>query len=375
MHPNPAAFLESYYRNELEPALVQTAIAFSAIHLLASHAEIPIKKQLYLVAENLLIQAKLSLEDIFDAPSPQAVLAFMNMEDCMTWLVRLDKAYVYYSQAAMMALALGMDKEDPSVGDPVEMELRKRIWALVCQREIVYRFKKGSPQLIRLETIRSSPKPTVTVYDSEKYKLDLMYFMKQIDYVFNLLELQDIDWSLPDVVIIQQLVSIAAFLQNNYQEFAQFCEENVRLWRQFIKSDAPSGRLNTELMRQMREKALVELVKGYLNSISFIVGVIKTQNWCNNYPFLSMHMICENGKFIAHIHPDIRIRRRVFQELAQLQDLFRLLENKGIVENWLVGQIVNTLEEMKPAVFSENELVTMRQPKLRRLMMKPNKDN
>ncbi|KAL1914611.1 uncharacterized protein VTP21DRAFT_8142 [Calcarisporiella thermophila] len=93
------------------------------------------------------------------------------------------------------------------------------------------------------------------------------------------MELQNIDWTLPDVVIVQKLAGLAAYLQNEQTELNQYCCEGklrkmyppifntdfwsfwCSLWRQFIKSDAPTGRLETNLMQQLREKAFDEYVK------------------------------------------------------------------------------------------------------------------
>ncbi|KAL1914599.1 uncharacterized protein VTP21DRAFT_8130 [Calcarisporiella thermophila] len=102
--------------------------------------------------------------------------------------------------------------------------------------------------------------------------------MKAVTYS-KLLELQNIDWTLPDVIIVQNLAGLAAYLLNERIETIQYCGENsllkiklpfanfnfwedwCALWRQFIKSDAPTGRLETDLMRQLHVKALNEFVK------------------------------------------------------------------------------------------------------------------
>ncbi|KAL1918161.1 uncharacterized protein VTP21DRAFT_3427 [Calcarisporiella thermophila] len=249
MHPNHASFLESYYNNELEPILVHTAVARTAIHLLLAHPQTPIRDQLHSVVGSLLAQAMKSSEDAFDTPSPQIVAGFLNMNLCMTWLLRFETAYRFHSQAALVAVALQMDREDPNVVDPIEIEFRRRIWAAICYNELDYRFGYGKPELISLDTIIRSPKPTVALDDTGFYKISQSNF--------KILELRDIDWSLPDNPIIQQLISIAAFLQSGHDETLQYCLEIVSrkcflsefrcnfwsdwcsLWRQFIKSDAP----------------------------------------------------------------------------------------------------------------------------------------
>ncbi|KAL1916459.1 uncharacterized protein VTP21DRAFT_5650 [Calcarisporiella thermophila] len=388
--PNPACFLESYYNNELEPAFVHSAIALAAIHLLLAHPLSSLKKQLQSAAGCLLSKAKQSLEDAFDTPSLQIVATFINFNSCMTWLSRFEEAYRFHSKAVLMAVALQMDRDNPNVRDPVEIEIRRRIWAYICYCELDYRFGYGKPELISLDIIIRSPKPTVTLDDADFYKLTLLFFMLSIQLNVKLLELRDIDWSLPDDLIIQQLVNIAAFLQSDHVETLQYCGENIlrkfhlsglrcnfwsdwcNLWRQFIKSDAPPGRLETNLMKQMREKALEEFLKGLSNSITLIKGVIRSQSWCYNYPFSSVHKICENSKFIIHVHPDINIRRKAFRELVQVLELLKSLDNKGVIEQWSISQIINTLEDVQSVVYSREELKAIRPPKLRRIAIRPN---
>ncbi|KAL1916457.1 uncharacterized protein VTP21DRAFT_5648 [Calcarisporiella thermophila] len=388
VHPNPASFLESYYHNELEPALVHTAVALSAIHLLLAHPQTPIRKQLHSAIGSLLVQAKQSLEDAFDTPSPQIVIAYLNMDSTMTWLARFEDAYTLYSQAALMALTLQMDKDDSSMRDPFEIEFRRRIWTKLCHREMFYRFGFDKPELISLDLVIRSPKPTVMNSDRVLYKLTLVYILTGIQFNVKLLEFRDIDWSLSDDLIIQQLVGIAAFLQRDHKETLKYCGENIahnyhlselhcnfwtdwcNLWRQFIKSDAPPGRLETDLMQQMREKALEEFIKGLFKTIAVIEAVIRSQCWCDNYPLLNIHSVCENTKLIVRIHSDIKIRRQIFQRLVQVLEALKSLENKGVLEQWIACQIISVLEQIRSDVFSAEELGAMHIPKLRRIAVK-----
>ncbi|KAL1914598.1 uncharacterized protein VTP21DRAFT_8129 [Calcarisporiella thermophila] len=128
MHPDCEAFLESYYSCDLEPALVHTAVARVAIHLLLKHPETPLKNKLHAVVGSWFEQAKQSLADVFDIPSPLIVLAFMNMDACLQELSRYNDAYTLYSQAAQIALSLQMYKDDATERDPVKLEFRRRIW-------------------------------------------------------------------------------------------------------------------------------------------------------------------------------------------------------------------------------------------------------
>ncbi|KAL1923862.1 uncharacterized protein VTP21DRAFT_6897 [Calcarisporiella thermophila] len=279
IHPDHERFLESYYCCELDPALVHTAVARAAIHLLLKHPEAPLRSKLRAAVGSLLAQAKRSLAEVFDVPTPQVVLAFINMDACLQELSRYKEAYAFYSQAVRMAFALQMDRDDSTEKDSVQLEFRKRIWADVCMRELFYVFDCAKPSLVNMNIIKSSPKPTVTTRDSESYKFALICLLLQISTFSRLLELQNIDWSLPDVMIVQKLAGLAAHLQNEQTEYIPYCGEDDRqkfflpilnydfwsqwcaLWRQFIKSDAPTGRLETNLMQQLREKAFDEYVK------------------------------------------------------------------------------------------------------------------
>ncbi|KAL1916462.1 uncharacterized protein VTP21DRAFT_5653 [Calcarisporiella thermophila] len=374
MHPNREFFLGSYYRCELEPVLIYTAIAWAAVHLLLSHPETPLRNQLRMALRSLLSQAKQSLADVFDVPSSQTVLAFINMDACLHSLSRFTEAYTCYSQAALMALALQMDKDDATEKNPVHLEFRRRIWASVCKRELFYVFECDKPSLIALDTIKASSKPTMTASDSESYKFATVCFMLDIITYSKLLEFQNIDWTLPDAIIAQQLVGFAGFLQNDQTEAIQYCSEDdlskifppginfsfwsrwCALWRQFIKSDAPTGRLETILMQQMREKAFDEYVKGLIHCIASLKWAIGAQARCKSNILIGAHIICENVRFITQTHPRVSIRRLIFQELISLLDLLQSLVARGILTQWLASQIVEILEEMKPTVFSREVL-------------------
>ncbi|KAL1914620.1 uncharacterized protein VTP21DRAFT_8151 [Calcarisporiella thermophila] len=238
IHPDREYFLKSYYWCELEPALVHTAVARAAIHLLLKHPETPLSGKLQTTAGSLFKQGKQSLADVFDIPSPQIVLALINMDACLQLLSRYNDAYTYYSQAAQMALSLHMYKDDATEKDPVQLEFRRRIWADVCMRELFYVFDCDKLHLIGMDIIKSSPKPTVTARDSESYKFATL----------------------------------------------QWCA----LWRQFIKSDAPAGRLDTKLMRRLREMAFDEYIKR-IRELYFHSILHQDQSWFDLSQSESLH--------------------------------------------------------------------------------------
>ncbi|KAL1914617.1 uncharacterized protein VTP21DRAFT_8148 [Calcarisporiella thermophila] len=154
-----------------------------------------------------------------------------------------------------------------------------------------------------------------------------------------LLELQNIDWTLPDVAIVEKLAGLAAYLQNEHTELLQYWSS---LWRQFIKSDAPTGRLETNLMQQLREKAFDEYVKVKV----FLDLCILTVMVC----------VCEDVKFISQTHPSVQIRRGIFQELIHIINILQSSEPRGILTQLLTRQFLNVLEEVKPTVFSKEVL-------------------
>ncbi|KAL1921109.1 uncharacterized protein VTP21DRAFT_10825 [Calcarisporiella thermophila] len=389
MHPDEASFLDSYYRNELEPALVYTATAFSAVHLLVAHPQAPIIGKLRIVIGEILTQAQQSLENIFDVPSPHAVLAFLNMENCMRWLGRFDDAYRFYSHAALMSLSLRLHNDDPGEHDHIQIEFRKRIWALIFKRELTYRLSFNKPALISLEIVKNSSKPTVNSNDRVGFKLFMLLAMMDVISAEEYTYLRDIDWSLPDHLIVHHVLSIAILLQKELAELKHYCDNELlnkyynfdsefyfwlqwcTLWQCFIKSNAPPGRLETDLMKQLREKALNEYIKGLLHSLMSLKTAISRQNWCKDYPFVAIQIICEKCKFISQTHPNIAMRRLVFQELAQVHRLLLSVKFTGIVERCLLQQIVETLEEMRPNVFSKKELENSNISKLRPLAIKP----
>ncbi|KAL1914601.1 uncharacterized protein VTP21DRAFT_8132 [Calcarisporiella thermophila] len=328
IHPDREAFLKCYYCCELEPALVHTAVAYAAIHLLLKHPEKPLKSKLHAAVVSLFEQAKQSLADVFDVPSPQIVLAFLNMNNCLQLLSRYKDSYALYSQLVQMAHSLHMDKDDATEKDPVQLEFRRRIWADVCMRELLYVFYFDMPSLITMDIIKSSPKPTVTARDSESYKCKM------------LMALQNIDWTLPDVIIVQNLAGLAAYLQNEQTETFQYCGESdlqkiyfpianynfweqwCALWRQFIKSDAPTGRLETDLMQQLRVKALNEFIKDPYSNVDQTIGEVRLRRQpleVNTYAFSRNRAFWIQGSHPGNVSQTSKEEnQRYIQESAQL---------------------------------------------------------
>ncbi|KAL1916630.1 uncharacterized protein VTP21DRAFT_5334 [Calcarisporiella thermophila] len=367
IHPNQASFLQSFYHDELEPALILTAVAYSALHIIIAHPQSPLIKKLHFSVREMLEQARRSLEDIFDFPSPQSVLAFLNMESCMVWLARFDDAHKFYSQAVIMALALQMDKGSPDSEDLEQIEFQKRIWAHICKRELIYRVEFGKPELISAETMKNSPKPTVNLNDSEQCKLTLSLTNMQIESTTKILEIKDFNWSLSDLAITHQLVHITSSLQRNQNELKRYIAHITQrnnffnadfgfwscwciLWRRFIQSDAPPGRLETDLMQQLRAKAFDEFIKGLSYCITALQRAVMAQIWCKDFPFICAHVVCENSRAL---------------------DSLLSLKKGGILERWLAQRIIEALEEMKPRVYAKEELEMMNKSKLRCLAIKP----
>ncbi|KAL1914595.1 uncharacterized protein VTP21DRAFT_8126 [Calcarisporiella thermophila] len=330
--------------------------------------------KLHMTVGSLIAQARQSLADVFDIPSPQIVLAFLNMDTCLQYVSHYKDAYTFYPQAVQMAFSLRMYKDDATEKDPVQIEFRRRIWADICVRELNYVFERNKPLLISMNIIKSSPKPTVTARDSESYKIATIYFLLKITTFSRLLKLQDIDWTLPDVIIVQKLAGLTAYLQHEYTEEIQYCSKGnllnlfplvlnfnfwsywCSLWRQFIKSDAPAGRLETNMMRQLREKAFDEYVKGLIHCISFFKWVMNSQVRCKYKVLLGASIVCDNVKFIARMHPKVRIRLKIFQELIKILNILQSPEIKGILAQLLTRQFMDILDEIKPAIFSREVL-------------------
>ncbi|KAL1916463.1 uncharacterized protein VTP21DRAFT_5654 [Calcarisporiella thermophila] len=378
-HPDRSSLLEQYYRNELEPALVYTALAFSAVHVLLTHTQAPMLNQLRGVTGELLAKARSCLEDDFDSVTPHGVLAFINMETCLRALSQLTDAYGYYKQAALMGLSLEMDKDYPAEVDAVQKEFRKRIWWCVCKREVWYVHALGKPSLIPLETMRTSPIPTVMPNDSVKYRIALFLFEQEVLLCTKIAGVREIDWSLPDPTIVQNIVSVATFLQRHQVMLMQQCRKGnphsefvievdcsywiswCNLWQPFLVSNAPPGRLDTNLMQQLKTLALEGYVKGLTEMTLLFQNNICKQSWCSFCPHLHVHLICEMHKFIVHVHPDRLIRIKCFRLLAQTLQLMRRHSGIGkLIENRIANEIVDTLEKIKPMVFSKEELEAKR---------------
>ncbi|KAL1916160.1 uncharacterized protein VTP21DRAFT_6164 [Calcarisporiella thermophila] len=344
-HPECTEFLEEYYRDKLDPSLVNTAIAFSAAHLVLAHKQTPMTKSLYSMVGGLLSQARSSLESVFDTPTPQAVLAFLNMASCMRVFGRIEDTYTYYKQAALMALALKMDKENPHEINPTQREFQVRIWCTVCKYELWFVYVGGKSVTIDLNVIRNSPKPTLRETDGEKYKNFLLLFQMDLALCDKMSKIAEIDWSLSDDAIMLDLFVLSAFLQQEHRKIMQqypsigfrgsltfeigsdFWLYWCNLWQQFIVSNAPAKRLDTELMQQLQRKAYEEYTKGLFNLIRILQEAIRNQSWCEYSPFIHTHEICK---------------------LKTLRLLRTMTATSGVVEQWLSYELMETLKEIKP---------------------------
>ncbi|KAL1916450.1 uncharacterized protein VTP21DRAFT_5641 [Calcarisporiella thermophila] len=386
-HPDPAGFLESYYNDEIEPPLLHVAFAFAAMHLIFTRKATPILKQVRGVVGELLENARLSLEDAFDKPSPQSVLAFLSMHSCVRILSRIEEGQAYLQQSVLMALALGMDKdglEQPT--DDVQVVFRKRVWCLLCKFELMNIFNSCQPPLIQPELARR----TVIAERSQTHNLSLLNFTLDIILALSGARITNIDWSLPDINIVHHLINTTAFLQREPFSFMQATSASFQryrisitdmksifwmiwcnVWLQFLKLDVPPGRLETEAMQQLQAKALDEYIKGVFNLTALLQTAINPQGFAPS-PFLYNITNCEKLKFIASIHPDRAMKRRCFQELARIIHLLRSIPNRGLMEQWILKEAVETFEEMKPILYTREELEALSTAKPRPLAIRRN---
>ncbi|KAL1923956.1 uncharacterized protein VTP21DRAFT_6991 [Calcarisporiella thermophila] len=307
-HPDRASFLESYHRGELSSELICTALANSAIHLLCRHGYSLMMQQIRKIVGDLLAQARLCLEEVFDTPSLYIVLSFQNLEDCMRKLLRYDDAYVYHRQAVLMALALGLETDDPNEQDEMQIELRRRIWSYLCHSEMVSVNMDGRPRLISLGIIRNSPKATVHSKDGERYKLFLASLFVDIEFSTKFERFQDIDWTQLDIEIVQNVIGIAALLQQDLhstlrngstsdEELRQMLSNGVgynfwidwcSLWQRFIESEAPPQRIEGELMKELRVKAMNEYARKLINeNFNRLSRVYLIPRWVGKLPYVA----------------------------------------------------------------------------------------
>ncbi|KAL1915341.1 uncharacterized protein VTP21DRAFT_6799 [Calcarisporiella thermophila] len=389
-HPDPAAFLETYYRGELEPALLYTAVAYSATHILLTHTKTPILKQMHVVVGELIAQAEAILEEVFDTLSPQTVLAFLNMESCMLLLSRNEEAYTYHSQALLIAMALKMDSANSNELDAVQEEFRRRVWCFLCKREIMQVYAYKRPFLIERKILYHSPKPTILPSDNKPYKIHLIQFMREIEFFASLSAFREIEWSFSDIDIAHNVIRVAALLQHTMISIAQYNSgENSKvdlveseleisfwiywcyLWRPFIDPDAPPGRMETDLMQQLRAKAFEQFTKGARNTAILMKSIIRDEDWCHLFPQVHTHHLCQIYKLIGCTHPDAKVRHESFQQLSQIQRIFLMLPSgKRIAGRWLANEVEATLEQMKPFVYTEEEIRTKNASKLKPLVLK-----
>ncbi|KAL1923988.1 uncharacterized protein VTP21DRAFT_7023 [Calcarisporiella thermophila] len=386
-HPDMTIFLEQYYEKKLPPALVNTAIAWAAVHLVFAHPNNFLINRVRPVMNWLLEQARESLEEVFDSQSPQTVLAFLNMDATLILMYRMEEAYSYFHHAALLALSLKMERDDPNERNKVQIEYRRRIWCMLCKRELNYVYFSGKPPVIGLDIIRKSPVATIWPSDNRAYRMFLVNYVLDILFSTKLSGFVDIDWSLSDAEIAQYLIGISALLQHDLSTNLHYNEEELAwinvefgtmfwvnwcgVWQKFIESDAPPQRMDSPLMQQLRAKAFEEYARGAKNATTFLQSAIRLQNWCRYYLCLYAHNVCEIHKFIARTHPNFNTRRKSFQMLNQtLQQITQLFETRGEMMQMVMQDITDALGKMKHMIFTPNELEALKRIKQRSLVVK-----
>ncbi|KAL1925405.1 uncharacterized protein VTP21DRAFT_288 [Calcarisporiella thermophila] len=375
VYPDKPAFLESYYRGEIEPTLLHTAIADTALHLLMFHEECPMFSQINSMIGGLLYYAQRLLEDAFDSPTIQTTLAFLYMENCMRKLSRFDDSYTYHKQAVLMALALRLDRDNPKERDRVQIEFRRRVWCLLCGNELKLAGVYGKPWLLDLEIIHNSLDAIAAPSDDDADRMYLTWLKSEAEFHYKLAKFSDFDWTQQDYLITQHLISVAAFLQQNIRQvFNIISREDIHarrtiglcvrqtfwvdwchMWMQFIESDAPPRRMETEFMQQLRGKAFEEFLRGLYNITLCWQDAIRLQNWCKVYT--PSYIFCHLFKFIARTHPSHTARRYIYAQLSQIyQHMKSVLRPSCIAVQVQMTDVANALEEMRPIVFTKEEL-------------------
>ncbi|KAL1920802.1 uncharacterized protein VTP21DRAFT_11437 [Calcarisporiella thermophila] len=376
-HPSHSVLLERYYQNKLHPLLIHSGIAWGAVHFLHYHKRTSYHKHLPSLIEPFLAKARAAVEDAFDEPNWEIVLGLLNMEFCERSMMRWDQAYEYHRLAVVMAQSLGCGKEELQCEDLAETELRKRIWYSLCVCETTHVMVFSKSPLINLKSMAMAPRPTLMPGEDEEVELLIFNLTTCLDFYFKFASYPDIEWSLPDHDILSAVTGIAALLRQDLLNVRSALSEEKAskyhwvhvesesgfwvnwgaVWRRFLESNAPPGRLETPLMAQLKEIAIRECVKASRNAICMLEYAIRLNNWCRFNLVNYCKWVCQISLVAARCHPSLDVKRSIFQLLLQcLQSLRNLPEIPCRAALIVISDVMSTLETMKNICFSKKEL-------------------
>ncbi|KAL1925122.1 uncharacterized protein VTP21DRAFT_5 [Calcarisporiella thermophila] len=136
------------------------------------------------------------------------------------------------------------------------------------------------------------------------------------------------------------------------------------LWQRFFESYVAFKRLESDFMQTLKQKALEEYVKGVTNVTLIWQDIIHRKAGCTSQ--FPEYIVYRMHKLIARMHPDRTTRRSSFQQLLQTLWLLKSCsKTEGLIVLQHIREIESALEEMKPCVFTKEELKMMQFPKFK----------
>ncbi|KAL1922636.1 uncharacterized protein VTP21DRAFT_10175 [Calcarisporiella thermophila] len=240
-----AQLLERFYRDELDPAFVYSAVGWAAHHSYRFH-RLPFARQLPLVAATCFEEARSALEGGFDEPSEQRVIAFLNLSEHLLLQAQYPKAHFYLELAIRMAQELGMHLEG-NKENTLQREKHKRIWWGLCLADMCLAVYGVKTPVIHYAAIKNAAIPIPLPSEDEGSQRTMRYVVENARALSELFELPQVDLSSPDPEVLDSLMrATVVFKQYHTPLRSRWINEgppweDISCAANFLRSGASSG--------------------------------------------------------------------------------------------------------------------------------------
>ncbi|KAL1920796.1 uncharacterized protein VTP21DRAFT_11431 [Calcarisporiella thermophila] len=368
-HPESACLLEGYYTHSLSAPLLYSALAWSALHAIASHAAPFTPHHLQEVSVVFYEKATHALAEVFDIPSEDTVLALINLHLYEQASGRRRNKAGHLHHAVAMARALKLEKEERHERNPIRLETGRRLWYALCLLDLTMVFHEQSTPMIAPDLIRNAPRPNHIPGESEDVSLQLVNLMVRVEFFLCLVSLPDPLSCLAPVSNINFAVSdFLQRVQNSLTDamraathqpqtwhavwvMSLYWDTIGQLWWRVLRIAADSEGQEEEWAR-LKETATRECAKTATNLAYCIQKAARLPAsvgiWCKYTPINSVKLACELAKHTFTHHPDVYTRENAFRQLVGVKKALLAHPNgKCEVSKRLLGEITEAIRTIK----------------------------
>ncbi|KAL1925356.1 uncharacterized protein VTP21DRAFT_239 [Calcarisporiella thermophila] len=341
---NRDELMELFFAKELEPAFLFSAVAWAALHIYQCHKDPPYADLLPGLANSAYLEAQRHLQEVFDEPSEQLVVASFNLGMYHLLNSRPDEFYVQLGHAIAMARLLGIYIEDLNEPDPIRAETKRRIWWALYTHDSGLAVYSRKTQTLLFPQASKVVRPKCLPGEGQAIGYCLDYVIKEAELLTCLKKLPEIDWDTSDEAVLQTLLCISEDLRPYIRsldiELPVFGEDTKffkarlaemtwvdlaypphfwstwgQIWYRFLEPDRslmkppPPNRMDTPKMKALRSLALNECSRAASWITLLLEETARRHDWCHTLPISATQASCRMHKYVAKHHPDQLTRR------------------------------------------------------------------